>query len=221
MGMIDGEDENVDADLEATEDMSEEQGGFDHRQKRWKMKKLSGEVAKKAEKASKEAADKAEKAAEEAAAKAKKAAPEAAAKAEKAAEELAAKAKKAAEEAAAKAKKAAEEIAAKVAKKAGAAMIDGEDENVDADVEATEDMSEDPGGFDHRGNLWKTKKTKKMSNEVSQKTEKASKEVVHKTDEAVSKAEEAAAKVAKKAGAAMFDGKAEGEKLTSIDFHGP
>merc|ERR1712176_1037664 len=128
MGMIDGEDENVDADLEATEDMSEDQGGFDHRQKRWKMKKLSGEVAKKAEKASKEAADKAEKAAEEAAAKAKKAAPEAAAKAEKAAEE----------------------VAAKVAKKAGAAMIDGEDENVDADLEATEDMSEEQGGFDHR-----------------------------------------------------------------------
>merc|ERR1712176_431308 len=127
MGMIDGEDENVDADLEATEDMSEDQGGFDHRQKRWKMKKLSGEVAKKAEKASKEAA-------EEAAAKAKKAAPEAAAKAEKAAEELAAKAKKAAEE-----------VAAKVAKKAGAAMIDGEDENVDADLEATEDMSEEQG----------------------------------------------------------------------------
>merc|ERR1712176_1162146 len=139
MGMIDGEDENVDADLEATEDMSEDQGGFDHRQKRWKMKKLSGEVAKKAEKASKEAADKAEKAAEEAAAKAKKAAPEAAAKAKKAAEELAAKAKKAAEE-----------VAAKVAKKAGAAMIDGEDENVDADLEATEDMSEEQGGFDHR-----------------------------------------------------------------------
>merc|ERR1712176_668613 len=135
--MIDGEDENVDADLEATEDMSEDQGGFDHRQKRWKMKKLSGEVAKKAEKASKEAADKAE---------------------------------KAAEEAAAKAKKAAQEVAAKVAKKAGAAMIDGEDENVDAYLEAIEDMSEDQGGFDHRQKRWKMKK---LSGEVAKKAEKA------------------------------------------------